>query len=864
MENYIDIQYITNLVNFGYANDVKILQLETIKTKILLLLSCNDIVTYDTKSTRKATHHYNNPITAIKVHKEKLFLISGTKLIWVNQDTLEEQSNFDLKEDFYLISFFDKQHLEAIYANTQNEIKYIAKGLINESIIKNLYKENEKIHKLVYQNNILLWITSTTMKVFHLSKRKMLIKKIFNGYQKKVDCLLYSNILCLNVNMKEIFVFRLPNEDNDIPYPIELVNLKEEKENRYFIGMWMNSSLNKLSVLYSENSYVKLKIMRVNINSSNSVSQFYFEKRYPSIVSYGEDLFTFVFSSTVFLFSAQEIYFVNLLEKREKLFRDVQGDNQSISQENLDIIYDIFDRCDLNEKFYLLCKIVLNESMTMMNREIKTIGGMEADKFYYLYNSLFNSENNREKNYEKNIKILFTNFIFTLIKYSKFELLYEEIKNKFNSTLSQISKERIIQVLLYKKKYEILLKFVNDVTEIELTSSIERLFYRYLKENDNPKEAVFIFAQINSKNKRFNTALSYYISISNIDEIFHILTSGNQELLFNYDKLYELLDESKLLTVLDLIYYKKSSLCDIFYQRFFKFCNDKKISIFTMYLVAYDKLRLIPNISTGEKLFKILLENSNSLPSKVSMSAVNILQKFIENYERFDYQKLIDENKSLLSQKHNYEIYILLLTHTKNYKDIINIYIDTIQNPEQCIKFIENTNIEDITKEEIYDYLKAKIKETKSLSNVKKFYFISQFQDDMTLLDPNCLQLLENLSDETDNIKYIVYILEQLKLKVNILDISKSVSQNNMKEFMESRKMEKVQGKKISFESENFSCEYDNCELNKKFDKDDTIITFKHCLHLFHKDCIVKYYSLYGSSIKNAKTFECPICSHCV
>ena len=167
-------------------------------------------------------------------------------------------------------------------------------------------------------------------------------------------------------------------------------------------------------------------------------------------------------------------------------------------------------------------------------------------------------------------------------------------------------------------------------------------------------------------------------------------------------------------------------------------------------------------------------------------------------------QKLIDENKSLLSQKHNYEIYILLLTHTKNYKDIINIYIDTIQNPEQCIKFIENTNIEDITKEEIYDYLKAKIKETKSLSNVKKFYFISQFQDDMTLLDPNCLQLLENLSDETDNIKYIVYILEQLKLKVNILDISKSVSQNNMKEFMESRKMEKVQGKKISFESENF------------------------------------------------------------
>ena len=143
---------------------------------------------------------------------------------------------------------------------------------------------------------------------------------------------------------------------------------------------------------------------------------------------------------------------------------------------------------------------------------------------------------------------------------------------------------------------------------------------------------MFIFGLINTKNKRYNTALANFISISNIEETFQILTSGNQELLFNYDKVFNLLDESKLLTILDQIYSKKSSLCILFYERFFKLCSNKKIAVFTMYLVEYDKLRLVSNLEIGEKLFKITLENGGNIPQNVVFNYITILQKFIENY----------------------------------------------------------------------------------------------------------------------------------------------------------------------------------------------------------------------------------------
>lgn len=873
MENYIDIQYITNLINLGYDQKDCIIQIETLKTKIILLLNTNDVIIYDTVSTKKNSHHFNDKITYIKVHKDKLYLLSGSLLIWLNQETFEQIQAYNLKEKVYLVSFFDKQNLEIIYVTESNEIKYFAKGLLlKEDTSYNLYRESGVIHKLIYKNGILLWATSTSLKVFLLSKKKMLIKKIFsippnkNLLSNKVDCFLFNNLLCVNVHLNEIMVFRLPNENNDIPLPIEVVHMQTSlEEGKYYIGMWINSSLNKLSILLCENNIVKLQIKKININTSNSSSDFYFTKTFHSIISSNNDLFKFVFENNVFLFTDKEIYYMTLLDKSVMLFRDVQNSKRNINTTNLDIIYELYNKCDINEKYYLLTKIVLNENNNFLEKDkgyIERIGGMDANKFYYLYNSLFNSDSDKETNI-KNIKILYNNFVLTLIKYSKLDILYDEIKKKFNSTLTSISKEKIIEMLLRKKQYNLLRKVVNDIKEIELNNKLENLFYSFLQQNKEPKEAVFIFGLINTKNKRYNTALANFISISNIEETFQILTSGNQELLFNYDKIFNLLDESKLLTILDQIYSKKSSLIVLFYERFFKLCSNKKIAVFTMYLVEYDKLRLVSNLEIGEKLFKITLENGGNIPQNVVFNYITVLQKFIENYETFDHIKLINDNIELLKSKNNYEVYISLLVYTKNYKEIINIFIEVAQNPEKCINFIEDTNIEDVTKEDIYEYLKQKIKETKSLSNIKKFYFLFQFQDDVTIGDPNCLKLLENISNENDNLEYILFILEQLKLKVNILDLSKTVSQNNLKEFFDERTKVKLAGIKISFQKA-LHCEYDNCDKNNKFEPNDTITIFKQCCHLYHKECFDKFNFGYGNIKNTNNCIECPLCSQMI
>ena len=101
----------------------------------------------------------------------------------------------------------------------------------------------------------------------------MLIKKIFsippnkNLLSNKVDCFLFNNLLCVNVHLNEIMVFRLPNENNDIPLPIEVVHMQTSlEEGKYYIGMWINSSLNKLSILFCENNIVKLQIKKIRTN----------------------------------------------------------------------------------------------------------------------------------------------------------------------------------------------------------------------------------------------------------------------------------------------------------------------------------------------------------------------------------------------------------------------------------------------------------------------------------------------------------------------------------------------------------------------------------------------------------------------
>ena len=887
MEDYIDINYITNLINLGYPTKSKILQLETIKSTLIILLSTNDLIIYDTKTNKSNQHCFSYPIKSIQVHRDRLYLISNTKFIVINHENFSELSSYDVKEPIYYIYFFDSQKFEMIYINNKHEIKYLTKGLLNDPTIKNLYKENSPIHKLIYQNGILLWATSFSLKVFHLEERKILIKKDFSHIKitqpilnNKVDCFLYKNILSVNVLRKEMFVFRLP--DQVLQSPIEVKHLTQRNENEYYIGMWINSTLSKLSVLIYTPQGVKLEIFKVNVNKINpSLDEGYFKKEFNYIQTYSNipnqynDYFRFVFSKSnanVYLFNDKEIYFITIIDKSKKLFRDLQkcslsNDNNNLllfnDENDIEVIFDNFNSFDINEQYYILSKFILCDSSNKLNNiDDSKICSIKMSKFSFLYDTIFN---------QSGTNTLYNNFILLCIKYNVFSKIYADLKKHFDNYLTIQTKEKIIHILIQQYKYNLTMKFISDTSEIEITQTIEQLAGSYYKDNTNIN-AIFVFGFLFKKNNRLNYALKYFIRIKNSEEILSILSTPNGcDLFSNYDEIFEILSESQLLTILEKLYNKNLNLCQLFYDKLFSLCNHKRLAMFTSYLVLYDKIKLIlSNNEIDEKLFSIVLQNK---PNK----HVQILLKLLTHYDKFDHNKLINDNKEHLLLKENVDVYIALLTQTKNYQEMINIFIDTVKDPEKCIKYIENTNIEDVAKENIYEYLKEKIANSTTLSNVKKFYFISQFQDDVTLKDPSFINLLEDMdkgNDEQskDNVEYVLLILQELKLKLKLLGTSKDVSKEKMWDLFTERKMHLKKGKVVKFDKSNTTtsninnsnnnkvcynysrCEYENCFNinNNKFDVGDDLIIFKYCKHTYHKECYNKIKTFYK---------ECPICS---
>ena len=367
MEFLLDIQYITNIINLGYSPKTYITQLETLKNKIFFLLNSNDLILFDRKTLQKTQRHFSNIILLIKAINEHLYIIINTSLISLN-DKLCELKIYNLNEKIYLITFIEDspKKLEFIYVNEKNEIKYYQKKNFSDEKILYLYKENNIVHKIIFQNNILLWTTNISLKVFNLNNKKMLIKKIFNINEeifdfKLIDCYLFNNILCININYKEIILFHLPNEE--FPLSFQILNLKAEKE-FYFIGMWINSSLNKLSILkynYKKNLFLEImKIEDKNLMDIDVKENIYFKKDFNFISNYNKNLIKFIFNdNNIYLYNNLEIFTIILLNKKEKLFLDLNQNNDFELDDNyIDFIYYNYSNFNLNEQYYILTKII--------------------------------------------------------------------------------------------------------------------------------------------------------------------------------------------------------------------------------------------------------------------------------------------------------------------------------------------------------------------------------------------------------------------------------------------------------------------------------------------------------------------------
>jgi hypothetical protein len=897
MENFINITSKINIINLGYTKKSNISQLALLKSKIIILLTSNDLIIYDINSPEDAKHrHFIEEIQLIRVFQDKLFILQNKMVIQMDSNNLDELQRYDLKEKAYLIEFKDTtKNFICFYINEINEIIYMNSYFLTE--IKRLYKETDIIEKILYQNNILLWCTKSALKVFNLEIKSMLLKTdltnytINNNEKMLIECYLYNNLLGLIYQQKYIFIYYLDtdnkiiNNRNRTSFEIYNSSINPVNKNEYFIGMWINLSMTKICIISLKNNIICLDISKLDMSKYNR-NFFYnskninycFHKEYKYINKPDHDIKFIIGKQNMFLYDKKEIYLISYSQDKENNFFQIFLNNNEI---NFDDIKNNYKSMNLNRKYFILVKIIEKDSKNNFNLFLND--NIFLEQYKYLYDELFNLKNLENIKNKDKISILYNNYILYLLKISIniFIKLYLLIKNNFDKFLDNKTKEKIIKYLMQEHQYNILQKFISkDNNKILYTPSLEEFIQIFKASNEKYKEEIiYIEALLNQKVFLYKNAIKLFIDIKKINEIYDILLMKNQTiLLFDYDILFDMFEESKLVNILDALYSPLNiDNCLIFYKKLFSLCNEIKITKFAYFLILYEKYRLLINNEIIQKLFKISIKNNNTMIfeniyEKYKYKSDNklFLTKFIRevfNIYNINNKKIIEENINELMKAQNIDIYILLLTNVNNYKKIIDIYIDHLEKPEECIKYIENSNLNQNIKQDIYNYLGNKINNSKSLSEAKKFYYITQFQDDITIKKPDILKLFDNIKYDkknSDDYDYILLILKELRLKLNTLQTTKEMCVNSSKEVFNELKKNLKRGKimQLNIEKPNenkglnniiknkkmntikMKCDFDECDY-QKFELGDNLVIFKECNHCYHKDCFQNIKNIY-------------------
>ena len=904
MENYISIKSQFNLINLGYTKRSRISKLVLVKSKIIVLLSSNDIIIYDTDSpsdNNVVNKHFTQEIEIIKSFQEKLFIIQNKLITQLDINNLDELQKYDLKEKPYLVSFKDTQkNFICFYVNEIHEILYMNSYFLTE--IKRLYKETDKIQEIVYKNNILLWCTKIALKVFNLENKHMILKTDLSNYiinnnsnQCFVECYLYNNLLGLIYQQKYIFIYYLDTSTNQIDirnktsFEIYKTGISPNNTKEFYIGLWFNLAKTKICILS-----LKSDVLCVNIAKFEAIKKIYFyqskvincyfHKEFKYIKNKEHDMKFCIGDKNMYTYDGKEVFLIYYSQDKENnFFQNFLNGNEI----NFKEIKELYINMDLNKKYFVLIKLIEKNSKDKFELFLKN--KIFLDQYKYLYELLFESkEKENDKNSEK-IKILYNNYILYLLKTSLnvFEKLYPFIKNNFDK-LTDKTKEKIIKVLTEREKYEILKNFImKDNKNILYTPSLQNFILNYKAINEKnleiKQQIIYLEALLYIKAFDYKKAIKLFIEIDNSEDIYNLLLNQKQTLLiFDFDKLFEMFDESKLVTILNRLYSNSNiNICLQFYDKLFSLCDEIKITKFSYYIILYEKYMLLINSDIIMKIFKISLRNNNTKifeniyeKYKYKSEYKLFLTKFIrEVFDMFkiDNKKIVEENSQELIKKQNIDIYILLLTNIKDYKKIIDIYIDHLEQPEECIKYIENSNLNQNIKNDIYNYLGEKINTSKSLSETKKFYYITQFQDDITIQKPDILKLFDKVNyekNEKDDYDYVLLILKELRLKLNTLQISEEMSFNKQKENFKNLKSNLKKGKilkldvKENLKNNKIKCDFEECDKNI-FELEDELVIFKECEHCFHKECFQNIKNLYKNEITKfyIENNFCPKCN---
>jgi hypothetical protein len=175
---------------------------------------------------------------------------------------------------------------------------------------------------------------------------------------------------------------------------------------------------------------------------------------------------------------------------------------------------------------------------------------------------------------------------------------------------------------------------------------------------------------------------------------------------------------------MDKIFYKEVDFnkANMFLDHIFKLADVEKMHKLIIKLVEKEKFYILYSNDKTDNFFTHLLRIDN----------IEILNNFVNKFEKIDHKSILEKNNELFYSDMKYsDILITLLNKNEDHLKIIDLFIENIHQPEKAVSFLENLNISETNKEDLYNYFKIKIKNANYLSSVKKFYFINIFQDNV-------------------------------------------------------------------------------------------------------------------------------------
>lgn len=189
----------------------KIKQIENIRNKVFILLDNfkienlnnlnnfvyknSSILSYDIKTEASIlkTFDYKKADDYIKLFiiEDEIYSIFGTRILCLDHKNLEIIREWDIGEKFYYFCIYEtsqilKMNLDIFYVNFQNELKFFGKCILFDVKQKTLYKEQNIIDKIAFHEDLLMWSSNFTIKIFDLKNKQMILRKSYDDVREDI------------------------------------------------------------------------------------------------------------------------------------------------------------------------------------------------------------------------------------------------------------------------------------------------------------------------------------------------------------------------------------------------------------------------------------------------------------------------------------------------------------------------------------------------------------------------------------------------------------------------------------------------------------------------------------------------------